>query len=169
MPTHGIKIRECKLEIKALHHDWGEISIKDENKGRANMWCRYSFTLTEEGHEAKDLITAFAGIRSIGINRDWTRIDKERLLVKYSIDHENGSIKIVGEKEKPEQGCNVEFTKLSVNLQKEYYTFGLEAFGKGVDVKKNLEIAVAEVFDKANIHGLTNECSMTYPEFLERL
>lgn len=93
LKTHGIKMREGNLEIKILRHDWGELSLPGQNIGNANLWCKYSFSLKTSDNDTEEVLEAFAGPRTIGLNSDWIRIDKQRLLIKYEIDPDKSSIK----------------------------------------------------------------------------
>ena len=169
LPTHGIKLRDGRLEIKVLHHDWGEIAINDKNRGRANMWCKYAFNMNPEDAEPGEIVSAFTGSRSIGINQDWILFNKERLQVTYAINAGKATIELAGENDLTEQGCHLELTRIKVNFQKDYYTFALEAFGKGINLKQYLDMAISEVLLTNKISGLCSEWSMSYPEFLGRL
>src|SRR5690349_6007429 len=84
--THGIKLREGKLEIKIRTHEWPSVVIARVHEGKINLWSKYGFVLQKENPEVDEVLRAFAGLRSIGLNHDWIRVDKERLLVKFEVD-----------------------------------------------------------------------------------
>jgi hypothetical protein len=169
LTTHGIKLREGRLEIKIRTHEWPAGVIANVHGGKINLWSKYSFTLQKENPEVDEVIRAFAGLRSIGLNRDWIRVDKERLLIKFEADPDLSILRIVPETARPEQGCNVEFTRLKVNMAKEYHTFNFEAFGKGVNVRKILDLTLAQVFSSLTLAGLRMENSLSFPEFISSL
>jgi hypothetical protein len=163
--THGIKIREGKFEVKIRQHDWGQISLPNNNTGKGNMWCKYSFALKED-EEVRHVTDAFKSFRSVGLNKDWIRVDKKRMVVRYLFDPDNSSVSKVTAEQTPAQGCNVEFTTVAINHGQVFCTFGFEAYGKGVDVKRNLDLTLAAVFSELNVTGLGMENSFSYPEFI---
>jgi hypothetical protein len=169
LTTHGIKLREGKLEIKVRTHEWPSVTIAKLHEGKVNLWSKYSFTLQKENPEVDEVLRAFAGLRSIGLNHDWIRVDKERLLVKFEVDPDLSTLRIVPETARPDQGCNVEFTRLKVNMSREYHTFNFEAFGKGVNVRKILDLSMAHVFSTLTVKGLKMENSLSFPEFISSL
>lgn len=169
LTTHGTKLREGKLEIKVMSHDWGILDLYGNNSGKANMWTKYGFELNAGDAETSQVLRSFAGPRVIGINHDWIRIDKERLLIKYDVDPDQGVAKKVNELERTGQGCYVEFSRLNINLREEYFTFNFEAFGKGVDLRKNLDLTLAAVFTELGLTGLDAAESQSFPEFISGL
>jgi len=164
--THGIKIRDGRFEVKIQQHDWGQISLVNHNAGKGNMWCKYSFALEEGDEEMRHIADAFKDLRSVGLNQEWIRVDKKRRQIKYLIDPEKALVNKVTPEKTPPQGCNVELATVSINHGREFCTFGLEAYGKGVDVRKNLDLALSQVFSELSISGLDMRHSFSYPEFI---
>ena len=165
MPSKSIKLREGKLEVKINAHNWDDEELHG-NYTRSNSWKKYSFVLEEDDEDAAQVLRDFAGPRSIGVNHDWMRLDKTRMIVNYLTVPESGTFRLAQPGERPEQGCAVEYTQVVVNLRKTFFTFGFEAYGNAMTVRKSLELVMSDVFSKSGISGLTKASAMAYPEFL---
>lgn len=166
--SKGIKLRDDRLEIKINAHNWVPEILNFENYNKANSWKKYSFVLAKDDEEASELIRSFAGLRSIGVNNDWVRIDKERLSIKFATNVDEETVEEVEENATPLHGCTVDYTRLQVNLRSNYLSFGFEAFGDGMMVKKSLDLVVAEVLQAAGVRGLSQDLAMSYPEFVAK-
>jgi hypothetical protein len=165
MPSKSIKLREGRVEVKINVHNWEE-ELRHDNFTRSNSWKKYSFVLEKDDEDAAQVLRDFAGLRSIGVNHDWIRLDKERMTVSYVTVPESGTFRLAEAGERPEQGCAVDYTRINVNLRKTFYSFGFEAYGNAMTVKKSLDLAMQDVFTSGEITGLTKASAMAFPEFL---
>jgi hypothetical protein len=168
LTTHGIKLREGNVEIKLINEDLHERIAGNNNTGKANIWTKYIFNLKKDDEGMMTVKRAFAGLRIIGINQDWIRIEKDRQLVKFAIDTKTKSLKKVSNKQPPEEGCHAELTELKINLQPAGYTFALECYGSNENLKTNLDLALKHIFASIKVSGLTKDQSLSYPEFLAK-
>lgn len=164
--THSVKIREGKLEVKVMQEAGTVLTLANGNAGVTNSWVKYSFELKESDTENQALLQAVSKSPEKEESNTWLRIDKERLLLKYAIDTANQSFKKIPAAEWPDEGCGVELTKIKVNQQKEYYTFGFEAFSKSRQESRNLALIVTQLFHEVPISGLNTPLSQAYPAFL---
>ncbi|QMU26825.1 hypothetical protein [Adhaeribacter radiodurans] len=168
LKTHSVKIREGKIEVKILLIDRGVVTINHKSSGIGNDWVKYSFELKESDAENKALLEQFSQTTVETNESLWVRVDKERLLVKFSLDELNDTLSITPEDFWPNEGCGVELTKIKVN-QQEYYTFGLEAFSKTKQEKRNLDRVLNHVFTEIQLNNLRSDQSHSYPVFLANL
>lgn len=167
-PAKSIKIREGKLEVKINAHNWDE-EIVDANFVRSNSWKKYSFVLEKDDDDASQVLQDFASVRSIGVNHDWIRLDKERITVNYSTIPESDTFRLAHKGERPDQGCAIDYTRIEVNLRKVYTSFGFEAYGNAMTVRKSFELVMRDVFSGSGISGLTQASAMAFPEFILNL
>ncbi|PSR54286.1 hypothetical protein AHMF7605_12525 [Adhaeribacter arboris] len=166
--THSVKIREGKVEVKVLLQDRGVVTIPSTNSGLGNDWVKYSFELKETDAENKALLEQFSQPLAETKENLWVRVEKERLLVKYSLNEANDTLSVTSEDAWPDEGCGVELTKIKVN-QQEYYTFGLEAFSKTQREKQNLDQVLNYILPEINVTSLQSNQSDSYPGFLANL
>lgn len=164
--TTGVKLREGKLEIKILLAGQKELPIGSINSGITNNWVKYSFNLPDSDEESNKLLAQFSS-QPVSTRDDcWVRVDKERLLVKFSL--ENSELKNIAPDAWPDEGCGLELTKIKVN-QKTYYTFGLEAFSKTRLQEHVLHRVINEIMPAIKVTNLQVPHSQAYPEFLASL
>ncbi|HTU44849.1 MAG TPA: hypothetical protein VMF91_07295 [Bryobacteraceae bacterium] len=67
----------------------------------------------------------------------------------------------------PQNGCNVELTRLTMPDDEQWFTLGFEAFGSLLDVKTSLQL-VAEVMADRRPPKLTGAICLSYPQFVKR-
>jgi hypothetical protein len=67
----------------------------------------------------------------------------------------------------PQNGCNVELTRLTMPDEEQWFTLGFEAFGSLADVENSLQ-RVAEVMANRRPPKLTGAICLSYPQFLKR-
>ncbi|MDQ4141861.1 MAG: hypothetical protein M3142_15240, partial [Bacteroidota bacterium] len=142
--------------------------IGSGSSGISNDWVKYSFELNESDAENKTLLEQFSQQSEEIEENLWVRVDKERLLVKYSLDEPNNFPFITTEDAWPNEGCGVELTKIKVK-QQEYYTFGLEAFSKTQREKQNLNRILNHLLTEINVKNLHSNQSHSYPVFLANI
>jgi hypothetical protein len=66
----------------------------------------------------------------------------------------------------PQNGCNVEVTRLAMPDDEQWFTFGFEAFGSLADVENSLQ-RIAEVMANRQPRRLTGALCLSYPQFLK--
>jgi hypothetical protein len=164
----NVKIREGKIEVKILLADRGVTAFANHNTGLANDWVKYSFGLQESDEENEKLLQQFSEQPGEVQKQIWVRVDKERLLIKFSVDPVNNSWNKVPENTWPEEGCGVELTRIRVH-DKTYYSFGLEAFSKTRQEPRNLEITLQHIIPEIQVIYLNHHHSNSYPGFLQEL
>ncbi len=168
LPKLSVKIREGKIEVKTLLADRGVVPLANGNSGVHNDWVKYSFELHESDEENQNLLQQFSAEITKAKQQIWVRVDKERLLVKFSVDPEKNIWNKVPENTWPQEGCGVELTRIKVN-NNTYYTFGLEAFSKTRQEPRNLEITLDHVIPDMQVSNLHHPQSHAYPGFLQEL
>lgn len=166
--SHSVKIREGKLEVKILQADRGAIAVGATNSGNSNDWVKYSFGLKETDEENQALLRQFSQSTTAAKEILWLRVEKERLLIKFSLDPPENNLTVIPEEAWPAEGCSVELTKIKIN-RREYYTFGLEAFSKTQHEKQNLERVLNQIIPALNVTNLHHHLSHSYPSFLATL
>ncbi len=164
----GVKIREGRVEVKILLADRGILPMINNNSGKANDWVKYSFELRESDEENQALLQQFSSEDLNTQKQLWVRVDKERLLLKYSIDLEKSKLERVPENNWPQEGCGVELTRIKVN-QQTYYTFGFEAFSKSRQEPRNLQVTLQQIIQDLQVRTLHHQHSYAYPDFLHDL
>jgi hypothetical protein len=97
---------------------------------------------------------------------------KLRWLRKFDTGHRPPREIKVDEYEKvqkplPQNGCNVELTRLTMPDDEQWFTLGFEAFGSLADVENRLQ-QVAEVMANRRPPRLTGAICLSYPQFLTR-
>lgn len=159
--TVGVKLREGKLEVKAVVSPPRPLHLGDGVNGRTDQWVKWS--LGSEGLKALE-----DDLRQSG---RWVEVRKERYLRKFSADGETPVE--VPAREKPDRGCNAELTCIRVDGDPgEWFSIGFEAFGPAGGVGKTLDDTLRLFFGR---HGgvpglrLTGRESMSYPVWLATL
>ena len=97
---------------------------------------------------------------------------KLRWLRKFDTGHSSPREIKVDENENipeplPQNGCNVELTRLIMPDGEQWFTLGFEAFGSLSDVENSLQ-CVAEVMANRRPPRLTGAICLSYPQFLKR-
>lgn len=155
--TVGVKRRQGKFEVKALVSPPRPVSLaKYGARGLTDQWTKWSFASQLQAQLESEL--AQAG--------PWCTVTKDRYLQKYSL--ESGRMSAVTPDARPDEGCNIELTRLSVKPANEWVTFGFEAFGPSGRVLATLDNAVEQFFAA---HGaapveLAGRDSRSYPAWL---
>lgn len=185
--TASFKQREGKLEIKMLVAGPrpfsadivtvagpGPLSVYMVT-GRIDQWVKWSFSPSEAKLENPPAPSPPLTLRAqlaaeMKQAGPWQAVKKVRYLQKYSFD--SGSLVTVSPDQRPETGCQIELTKVSVQATvADWLTFGFEAFGPSGRVTAILDQAVREFF---STHGqapvqLDGRDSLNYPAWLALL
>ncbi len=138
--TVGVKQRQGKLEVKALVASPRPYAIESAGaSGRIDQWVKWGFASEHQ-------VAIEAELDRAG---PWRRVVKDRYLQKYAFN--SGAMKAALPDDRPESGCNIELTKITVDAEiTEWLTLGFEAFGPPALVTAILDMAVAQFF---SIHG----------------
>jgi hypothetical protein len=158
--TVGVKLREGKLEVKALISGPSRFTLGNI-VGRTDQWIKWSFD--NKGLQAlkDDLLES----------GKWKEVQKERILRKFSTD--SGVVREVSPKQKPfpVSGCNVELTSIKVNAGQKWFSLGFEAFGPAA-INERLEKVVRSFFEgNGDMPGipLSEIESLNYPTWIRKL
>lgn len=105
--TVGVKQRQGKLEVKAIVGGVRPFSLASfDVTGKVDQWIKWSFDSDHSEQLEAELDQAGS----------WRRIEKTRYLQKYSFD--TGEIVSVTPDARPNSGCNIELTRLTVKANK---------------------------------------------------
>ena len=161
--TVGVKLREGRLEIKAMVSTPRPISRDVGVTGRTDRWVKWSF-----GSEGlKNLEPA------LHQSGHWLKVRKERFLRKFSADA-GGLVEVTAKQRPfPANGCNVELTRIAAEANPRFwFSLAFEAFGAPAGTAKILETAIHYFFQE---HGrapgirLSRRNSLSYPAWLVKL
>ena len=112
----GVKFRSGRLEIKPMVTDLGVHQWSADVDGRMQTWVKWSCALPP-----------IALLQQALAQREpFVPVGKSRVLRKYSFDR--GFEEVDAATARPEDGCNLELTRLEVNDAR-WWTIGFEAFG----------------------------------------
>lgn len=157
----GVKQRQGRFEVKALVQPPQPFAQADL-AGFSEQWVKWSFNPSKPTAHALDGELDAAG--------PWVGVEKVRYLLKLSLD--SGVPVLVAPDDRPDTGCNVELTALTLNFTTAaWLTFGFEAFGAPEQVVGYLQAAVRHFCDMARrLPGMLDAASSaSYPVWLARL
>lgn len=172
--TLGVKIRNGRLELKALVGSAGERNFADAVTGFRETWVKWS---SSSGSEL--------GLRELVANPDdrWILVRKKRCLRRFSL--ENSDVKempAIAAQVVP--GCHVELTAVDVISSGEgflplelveweraepWWSLSLESFGEPESTLGNLDRAAEYFFQDPPPMPLPAACSLSYPAWLAEL
>jgi hypothetical protein len=159
--TVGLKLREGKLEVKALTQPPKPINVNDRICGLSDQWVKWSFGSEGLKQLEKELYQSSR----------WIKVKKDRYLRKYSADSDSPIEVPRNVDPLPVKGCNIELTEITVLEEKisEWYSVGFESFGT-VGCIETILVDVLKIFFKkyGNVPGdpLNLERSSNYPSWL---
>lgn len=151
----GVKVREGKFEIKALRGASETVRYSSNISGRSECWIKSSY----EEEAVKAWVETL-----LSENQGLVKVTKVRWLRKFSLDH--SKLLEVSSEERPDEGCNVELTQLTVKGE-EWWTFAFEAFGEPGRVREHLQEVTGYFFSihpPINLFQAINSCP--YPVWL---
>lgn len=115
----GIKLREGNIEIKQRINQPEKGKISASAEGYFEDYIKWSFSTADEDELSREIIQK---------NRyEWLKVRKERMGFKLQ-ETEEAKTSMVNISEYIPYGCQVEYTRISLN-KKTWYSFGLEWFG----------------------------------------
>jgi hypothetical protein len=158
--TVGVKQRQGRFEIKTQTvaprlFEPGTAGIS----GHLDEWVKWSFASRDPAALEVELLQA----------GPWRTVIKDRHLQKYA--EADGTISPASPADRPDQGCNVELTRLAFSPgQWDWFTIGFEAFGPPARVSSILTASAERFFAQhAGVPlALQAADSLGYPEFLLR-
>ena len=159
----GVKLRDGRLEIKAMRGTSQPLSLNLGINGRKEQWVKWSFA--SEALQVLDQALHQSG--------RWLKVRKERFLRRFST--EQGRLMEVTGRQGPLAviGCNIEVTRIDVDANPRFwFSLGFEAFGPATVTARILDDALLSFF---NEHGcvpgttLSEYESASYPAWLARL
>ena len=159
----GVKLREGRLEIKAICGPSQPIKADLGVRGHIERWTKWSLPI--DGMRTLDV--------ALHQSDRWMKVHKERFLRRFSA--EQGRPVEVTKRQGyfPTVGCNVEVTRIEVDADPQYwFTIGFEAFGPPSVTRRILDEALLLFFEEhGRVPGSTlgEDESTGYPAWLAKL
>lgn len=161
--TVGVKLREGKLEVKAMLSPSRPIDLAEGINGRTDQWIKWSL-------DSKALSILEDELLQSG---RWIRVRKTRFLRKFSLDSDTPVEVPVWERPFPSKGCIVELTRVGVGADlTSWFSLGFEAFGPG---RSDVGVLYETARHFFHLHGsmpgvrLTGREALSYPAWLATL
>jgi hypothetical protein len=169
----SVKVRESRLEVKALTHFPERVAYPNGVGGYRDAWVKWSREVSDE-IALQELIG--------GKSDEWILVNKSRCLRKLSLD--TGAVtEVDASREQPDKGCQVELTSIRARLAKQanaspdstwedcdpWWSLSLEAFGDRQFLRDDLDVAAAHLFRERPPVPLTERSSLSYPVWLATL
>ena len=177
----GIKLRKYesgdqKLEFKPVFKTSFKVKLPDGISGKVEQWQKWS----TDALAGKELLERLNHHHS-----DWHALQKDRWLRKYSSDGEKTEKGDANDKAfRPNDGCNVELTKLRIGTVDEisetnpeggkpFWSLGFEAFNDSNRVEDiltevmRLELVKAQIPDGLHDY-LTSKTTDSYPSWFAK-
>jgi hypothetical protein len=166
----GIKLRGTniqhqndvdQLEIKRRQLEGGVVSFFPGVTGRLERWSKWVFHGESSGPQLSTILTAK--------DEAWVCVSKVRYLRKYKLTDDK-RVLAVSLNEWPDNGCNVELTKVIAPSGQVWWTLGLEAFGEANDtIEDNLRLSANYFFAGTDLGAFEVKDSFGYPGWLNVL
>jgi hypothetical protein len=138
----GIKLRGMhthrendtdRLEIKRREVEGSVVTFIPGVTGRLERWMKWAFHSESSDPQLSSMLTTK--------DEAWMSVGKVRYLRKYTVTSDK-SVVTLPLNEWPDNGCNVEVTRLSAPNGQGWWTLGLEAFGEaGAPIEDNLRLS----------------------------
>lgn len=172
--TLGVKIREGRLELKALVGSAGVREFADTVTALRETWVKWSFGGGSKGT-----------LRDLVANPDdrWIAVTKKRFLRRFSLDNgEVNETSAVAAQSVP--GCQAELTAVDLILSgnepvgpdpgagrrtESWWSLSLESFGEPGSALGNLDRTAEHFFDTPPPVPLPEARSLSYPAWLADL
>lgn len=161
----GIKLREGRFEVKAQTEAPVVTEYPGGVRGRRDGWVKWSRSAPDP-EQTRALLTAD--------DEQWVRVGKDRTLRGFSLDGaspDEGPHEVDASSQRPQRGCGVEITRVSVlaPVETTWWTLGLEGFDDGGDPTECLD-RVARFFFASETPPVTLglDASLSYAAWLAR-
>jgi len=159
----GVKLRNGRLEVKAMRGPSQPLSLHIGIEGRTEQWVKWSF--------ASDSLQALD--KALHQSGRWLKVRKERFLRRFSAEQGTLTEVAVGQRPFATVGCHFEVTRIDVDADPRFwFSLGFEAFGPPVATARILDDALLLFF---NAHGcmpgttLSENESACYPAWLSKV
>jgi hypothetical protein len=166
----GIKLRGMsihreydadRLEIKRRELDGSVVTFMPGVTGRLERWTKWAFHSESSDPQFSSMLTAK--------DEAWMSVSKVRYLRRYAVTSDK-SVVALSLNEWPDNGCNVEVTKLIAPDGKRWWTLGFETFGEsGVPIDDNLRLSANYFFVETGLDVFKEKDSYGYPRWLNVL
>ena len=158
----GTSIRREKnadqLEIKRRQLEGGVVTFIPGVTGRLERWSKWVFHGEPSGLQLSTILTAK--------DEAWVSVGKVRYMRKYRVTGDK-SVLAVPLNDWPDNGCNVELTKVIAPGGQVWWTLGLEAFGEAdITIEDNLRLTANYFFAGTGWGMLEEKDSYGYPRWL---
>lgn len=163
----GIKLRGTntqrangadQLEIKRREHEGSVVTFMPGVTGRLERWIKWAFQGESSDPQLSSMLTA--------TDEAWVSVSKVRYLRKYTVTSDKRVLE-VRLNEWPDNGCNVEITKLIAPGGQGWWTLGFEAFGvSGAPIEDNLRLSASYFFTETALGMFEAKDSYGYPRWL---
>ena len=158
----GISIRRefdaDKLEIKRRELEGSVVTFIHGVTGRLERWTKWAFNSESSDPQLSSMLTAK--------DEAWMSVSKVRYLRKYAVTSDK-SVVAVPLNEWPDNGCNVEVTKLIALDRQRWWTLGFETFGEAdASVVDNLMLSANHFFAETGLVIFREKDSYGYPRWL---
>jgi hypothetical protein len=163
----GIKLRGMsirreydaeKLEIKRRELEGSVVSFMPGVTGRLERWKKWAFNSESSDPQLSSMLTAK--------DEAWMSVSKVRYLRRYAVTSDK-SVVAVPLNEWPDNGCNVEITKLIAPDGQRWWTLGFETFGEaGAAIDDNLMLSANYFFAETGLGVFKEKDSYGYPRWL---
>jgi hypothetical protein len=159
----GVKLRDGRLEIKAMRGSSEPLGPGLCVAGRKEQWVKWSL--------AGDALRTLDG--PLHQSGQWLKVSKERFLRRFYPEQGGATELKAGQGPLLATGCNIEVCRVEVDAETRYwFTIGFEAFGPPQVITGILDNALVSFFkDNGPMPGrtLTGNESTGYPAWLLRL
>jgi hypothetical protein len=160
--TTGVKLREGRLEVKALCGPSDPVTLPHNMTGLADKWVKWSY-----GGPAAAPLTAVLGRETAG----WLAVTKWRLLRAFTITE--AGVTEVTENEPVTAENTVELTAVQTAVQahsQSWWTLGLEAGGDPEKLEENFQQLADYFFGRTKPPlVLDKRHSCAYPAWIESI
>jgi hypothetical protein len=158
----GLKIRGAKpgVEVKGLVTRLPADGRLGAFVGAVEIWCKWTSTALDLGQRPRSITRKQRWLRKFDTTGE--------AVVEVPLDQNEGPLE---EHERPNEGCNFEFTRVEVILgeaKSTCWTLGLEAFGSYGKVESNLRRAIENLGTRRPPSLATGQL-MNYPVLLSNL
>ena len=153
LPNLSVKIRGgVQLDVKALRHTPGQLTLPGGTRGRLEVWEKWSFPLATA---PEPLLTGAS----------WTRVEKARRRRSFSIAESGMIERPLAQAGAP--GCSLELTEVITDGEV-WWTLGLEAVGQLENLHRDLQTtAMTLINDRlSSRYDLHTPASMSYQQRL---
>lgn len=158
----GISIRSVfdadRLEIKRRELEGSVITFLPGVTGRLERWIKWGFNGESSDPQLSSILTAK--------DEAWLSVSKVRYQRRYAVISDK-SVVAVPLNEWPDNGCNVEITKLIAPDGQRWWTLGFETFGEaGASIDDNLMLSANHFFAETELGVFKEKDSFGYPRWL---